>query len=258
MINLIRGDFEMALEFRNVGKKFENSNRYTLKDMNITIEDGEFVCIVGESGCGKSTLLNLAAGLERPSEGGIYLDGKAITGPGADRTVMFQEHGLYPWLTVEENVKFGMQLQKVDKKEQEERAAKYLKMVHLQGYEKYRIHQLSGGMRQRVALARALTMDSKILLMDEPFSALDKQTSNRLREELETIWLKTKKTVLFITHSVEEAVYLGDRVIVLSSTYKGVRDIVPIELPRPREVYDEAFVEYRHRLLREVKSGMPA
>ena len=193
------------------------------------------------------------AGLEEITSGEIILEGKPVTGPGADRTVMFQEHGLYPWLNVIENVKFGMKLAGLSKKEQEERAMKYLRMVHLEEYKDYPIHQLSGGMRQRVALARALTMDSKVLLMDEPFSALDKQTSNFLREELEQIWLETKKTILFITHSVEEAVYLADRVVVLSPDTQRIAEIVDVHLPRPRHVYSEEFVELRHRILDEVR-----
>lgn len=243
----------MSLVINNLSKKFDNSDKSTLKEISLEIEAGEFVCIVGQSGCGKSTLLNLVAGLEEITSGEIILEGKPVTGPGADRTVMFQEHGLYPWLNVIENVKFGMKLAGLSKKEQEERAMKYLRMVHLEEYKDYPIHQLSGGMRQRVALARALTMDSKVLLMDEPFSALDKQTSNFLREELEQIWLETKKTILFITHSVEEAVYLADRVVVLSPDTQKITEIVDVHLPRPRHVYSEEFVELRHRILDEVR-----
>ena len=243
----------MSLVINNLSKKFDNSDKSTLKEISLEIEAGEFVCIVGQSGCGKSTLLNLVAGLGEITSGEIILEGKPVTGPGADRTVMFQEHGLYPWLNVIENVKFGMKLAGLSKKEQEERAMKYLRMVHLEEYKDYPIHQLSGGMRQRVALARALTMDSKVLLMDEPFSALDKQTSNFLREELEQIWLETKKTILFITHSVEEAVYLADRVVVLSPDTQRIAEIVDVHLPRPRHVYSEEFVELRHRILDEVR-----
>lgn len=244
----------MGLTFKGVSKKFDTSENAILKNIDLTIEPGEFVCIVGESGCGKSTLLNLAAGLEMPTEGHIYLDGEEVKPPSAERTVMFQEHGLYPWLSVIDNVKFGMKLEGVPKKEQEERALHYLDMVHLTEYKDYYIHQLSGGMRQRTALARALTINSKILLMDEPFSALDKQTSNRLREELQKIWMKTKKTVLFITHSVEEAIYLADRVVVLSPRKNGVSDIIDVNLPRPREIYSNEFVELRKRILGEVRS----
>ena len=175
--------------------------------------------------------------------------------PGSERTVMFQEHALFPWLNVIQNIKFGMEINGVPKKEQDCRAEKYLKMMQLEDYKNYAIHQLSGGMRQRVALARAFTMDSEILLMDEPFSALDKQTSNHLRQELQDIWMKTHKTIFFITHSVEEAVYLGDRVVVMSGEDGGIKNIVPIELDRPRHVYNEDFITYRHKILEEIQGG---
>ncbi len=245
----------MALEIRNLCKHFDNNEQATLKEISLDIADGEFVCIVGQSGCGKSTLLNLVAGLLTPTSGEILLDGKVITGPGADRTVMFQEHGLFPWLNVIDNVKFGMKLAGIPKAEQEERAMHYLDMVHLSQYRDYPIHQISGGMRQRTALARALTMDSKVLLMDEPFSALDKQTSNQLRVELQRIWMETKRTILFITHSVEEAVYLGERVVVLSADPEKEMQIVPIALERPRHVHSPEFVEYRHQILEQIRGG---
>ncbi len=244
----------MSLVMKNLGKHFDNAEKPTLKDINLEIRDGEFVSIVGRSGCGKSTLLNLVAGLDKPTDGEIFLNGEPVTGPGADRTVMFQEHGLYPWLNVIDNVKFGMRLHGLPKEEQNAKAEKYLRMVHLWEYRDYPLHQISGGMRQRTALARALTMDSKLLLMDEPFSALDKQTSNRLREELQNIWMETHQTIFFITHSVEEAVFLSDRVVVLSPEKQGIKDIIQIDLKRPRHVYDvPEFVDLRHRILEEVR-----
>ena len=243
----------MSLVIQNLSKQFSNSNEHTLQNINLEIQDGEFVCVVGTSGCGKSTLLNLIAGLEKPTGGRILLDDEEITQPGAERTVMFQEHGLFPWLNTMDNVTFGMKLHGVPKDVQEEKASRYLKLVNLYEYQDYPIHQLSGGLRQRTALARALTMDSKILLMDEPFASLDKQTSNRLREELERIWMETKRTIFFITHSVEEAVYLADRVVVLSAETHGIKDIVPIELERPRHVYSPEFMELRHMLLGKVR-----
>ena len=175
----------MSLVLKNVSKVFEDSKEDVLNEINLEIEKGEFVCVVGRSGCGKSTLLNLIAGLEKPTEGEILLNSRPVTGPGSDRIVMFQEHALFPWLNVIQNVEFGMKIAGILQKEREERALSNLRMVGLEEYKDYAIHQLSGGMRQRVALARALTLDSEILLMDEPFSALDKQTSNRLREELQ-------------------------------------------------------------------------
>lgn len=243
----------MSLVLKNVSKIFDNANQATLHQVDLEIQKGEFLCVVGRSGCGKSTLLNLIAGLEKPTTGEIILNGKKVTGPGADRTVMFQEHALFPWLNVIQNVKFGMEMTGVPKEEQEKRAEKYLEMMQLTEYKEYAIHQLSGGMRQRVALARAFTMDSEILLMDEPFSALDKQTSNRLRKELQEIWMKTRKTIFFITHSVEEAVFLGDRIAVMSAEKGNIQNIVTVDLERPRHVYDEKFIEYRHRILDEIQ-----
>lgn len=243
----------MSLIIRNLSKQFNNSDENTLQNVNLEIKSGEFVCVVGSSGCGKSTLLNMIAGLEKPTSGEIILDEQEITEPGSDRIVMFQEHGLFPWLNVIDNVKFGMKMHGVPKEEQEKKAEHYLKLVNLYDYKNYPIHQLSGGMRQRTALARALTMDSKILLMDEPFASLDKQTSNRLREELQRIWMQTKRTIFFITHSVEEAIYLADRVVVLSPDTHSIKDIISINLERPRHVYSPEFTELRHIVLEEVR-----
>lgn len=243
----------MILELKHITKTFDNTVKETLQDISLSVEEGAFVCIVGPSGCGKSTLLNIAAGLEQPSEGEVYVDGERVNAPGADRVVMFQESALFPWLTVEENVRFGMKMAKIPKEEQEIRLEKYLKMVQLSQFKSYYPHEISGGMKQRAALARALTLDSKILLMDEPFSALDKQTINILRKELEQIWEQTKKTILYITHSVEEAVYFADRVVVLSDNPGEIKEIIPVDLPRPREIEDEAFVRLRGRILKNIK-----
>lgn len=241
------------LELKKVGKTFPDTVKRTLKDIDLVVEDGEFICLVGPSGCGKTTLLNLVAGLEKPTSGELLLDGAPITGPGADRVVMFQDAALYPWLNVQENVMLGMEFIGVSKEERIKRAEHYLKLVHLFEFRQYPIHQLSGGMRQRAALARALCMDSKLLLMDEPFSALDKQTTNMLRAELEQIWLQTKKTVLFVTHSVEEAVYFADRIVVLSDNPGQVKEIMSCELKRPRQIDSEEFLHVRQQLLESVK-----
>ncbi len=240
----------MSLKIENVSKMYPNAKKAILKDVSLEVMPGEFVCLVGPSGCGKSTLLNLIAGLELPSEGKITLNGKEITGPGSDRVVMFQEPALFPWLNVIDNVKFGMKAAGMEEREQEERAEKYLRMVHLLNYRNYKISELSGGMRQRAALARALTMDSQVLLMDEPFSALDKQTKNILRDEIEKIWMETKKTVVFVTHSVEEAVFFGTSVVLMGVYPGGIRKIVPIELERPRQIDSKEFVELRAELLK--------
>ena len=245
-----------VLEFDKVTKSFaktdSNEITHALAEVNLTIQPGEFVSIVGTSGCGKSTILRLIAGLIRPTTGEIRLGGKPIAGAGPDRGMVFQKATLFPWLTVEKNVSFSLRMQK---KQDKELVEHMLKMVGLEDFRKDYPHQLSGGMRQRVALARAFTMDSEILLMDEPFSALDKQTSNHLRQELQDIWMKTHKTIFFITHSVEEAVYLGDRVVVMSGEDGGIKNIVPIELDRPRHVYNEDFIAYRHKILEEIQGG---
>lgn len=241
------------LELQGVGKQYPNTIKESLSDINLTISEKEFICIVGPSGCGKTTLLNLVAGLEQPTAGKILLDGEMICGPGADRVVMFQEAALFPWKNVLENVMLGMEFIKVPRKEREERARHYLKLVGLEEFMEYPIHQLSGGMKQRAALARALSMNSKLLLMDEPFSALDKQTTNMLRGELEQIWMKQEKTILFVTHSVEEAVYFADRIVVLSQHPGRIKAVFPCSLPRPRDTVNPEFVALRHRILEEVK-----
>lgn len=243
----------MPININHVSKTFSGSERETLHDIHLDIADGEFICIVGPSGCGKSTLLNIVAGLETATEGTVEVDGKPITGPGADRMVMFQEAALYPWLNVLDNVKLGMRFARVSKEEQQERAERYLKMVQLYDFRHYPVHQLSGGMKQRTALARSLALDSKVLLMDEPFSALDKQTINILRQELEDIWLKTKRTILFVTHSVEEAVFFADRVVVLSENPGQIQKIYSIDVGRPRQIDEEHFINLRHEILQEVR-----
>lgn len=243
----------MALSIRDVSKMFDNSKKDTLSSINLEIQDGEFVCFVGPSGCGKSTLLNIVAGLDQPTSGEVLLDGQKVTGPGSDRVVMFQEAALFPWLNVIDNVKFGMEIAGLSKKEQEEKAHHYLKMVQLWDFRHYAIHEISGGMKQRTALARSLSLDSKVLLMDEPFSALDKQTTNTLRDELVNIWLETKKTILFVTHSVEEAVFLADRIVVLSDNPGEIKKIYEVNMERPRHIEEPGFVELRKDILNQVR-----
>lgn len=243
----------MYLTLNCVSKLFTNSDKETLQDISLSVEKGEFICIVGPSGCGKSTLLNLVAGLDAPTSGSIVLDRAEITGPGADRVVMFQEAALYPWLNVMENVMFGLEAAGYPKDARREIAEKYLKLVRLWHYRDYPIHQISGGMKQRAALARALALDSKLLLMDEPFSALDKQTIHILRSELEEIWEKNRRTILYVTHSVEEAVYFADRVVVMAENPGRIREIVPIPFDRPRNIEKPAFVAMRKQILSGVQ-----
>ena len=228
----------MAIKVENIEKKFFGKSKvtHTLSDINLEFKKGEFICLLGPSGCGKSTLLNIVAGLETPTRGKVYLNDSEIKGVGVDRAVMFQESALFPWLKVIENVEFGMKVAGVSKVKRREKAMEYLKMVHLTKFKDSYVHELSGGMRQRVALARALTLDSEVLLMDEPFSALDSQTKSILQTELQKIWWETKKTIIFVTHNVEEAVFLADRIIVMSANPGKVKKEFKIELGRPRKV----------------------
>jgi len=200
------------------------------------VQPGEFLCIVGPSGCGKSTLLHLIASLQHPSSGTIAIDDEAVSTPGTDRILMFQEHGLFPWLTVSQNVEFGMKMKGLSKAERGERVRHYLRLVHLSQFQDSRPHQLSGGMRQRVALARALATEPDVLLMDEPFAALDAQTRDMLHDELEKIWAETGCTIIFVTHNVREAVRLGDRVALMTFRPGQVKQEFIVNLPRPRHL----------------------
>ena len=216
-----------------------------LSRISLEIQDQEFICILGPSGCGKTTLLRIIAGLESATSGTISLDGTAITKPSPRMAMIFQEYSLYPWRNVQENVALGLEFRGLKKPEREEDAKKYIELVGLKGFEHSFPYELSGGMRQRVAVARALA----ILLMDEPFGALDAQTRNRMQQELLRIWQKTKKTILFVTHSVDEAVFLADRIVVLTRRPGSVREIITIPGERPRERTSEEFGQIRRHLL---------
>jgi len=225
---------EICLSYRTqVGERL-----LALDHINLQVRAGEFVCIVGPSGCGKSTLLHLIAGLHAQTSGQVLVDGHPVQGPGTDRILIFQEHGLFPWLTVAENVEFGMKMKGVRKGERTEKMQHYLRLVHLAKFEKSYIHQLSGGMRQRVAIARALATEPDVLLMDEPFGALDAQTRDLLHDELERIWSDSGRTIIFVTHNVREAVRLGDRVVLLTFRPGRVKSEFPVNLPRPRSLED--------------------
>ena len=236
------------IELINVSKTFTNPYKAILENVNLTIKKGEFVCILGSSGVGKSTLLNMVAGLEKASSGKVMLNGKEIKGPGKDRVVMFQESALFPWLTVSKNVQFGGKIAGVPVREREQRAEKYLEMVGLGEYKDYRIEQLSGGMKQRVALARALAMDSEVLLMNEPFSALDGDTKHKLWDEVDHIRRETKKTVLMVTHSVKEAVFLADRIIELYPEHGGIKAEYQIEIKGNRKDHEQEMQEMIERI----------
>ncbi len=248
----------VPLEIAGVSKTFAGRGRTVdaLLPVDLSIAAGEFVCIVGPSGCGKSTLLSIIAGLETASSGSIRVNGKQVSGPGIDRVLLFQEAALFPWLDVQHNVEFGLRQAGVPSKKRAELAHHFIELVHLQGFERSYVHQLSGGMRQRVAIARALAIDPEVLLMDEPFGALDALTRDRLHVELEAIWTATQKTVVFVTHNVREAVALGDRVLVFSPRPGRIIDEFRIDLPRPRLLEDHSVVDESSKILKTLKGGI--
>ena len=243
------------LELKNVVKKFVSEKKEILAVDNVsfTVDNNEFLSIVGPSGCGKSTLLRMIAGLEKPTSGEILLEGKKIEKPDAERGMVFQQYTLLPWRTVLGNVAFGLEIKGAPKEERNEIAKKFIKMIGLEGFEDSYPYELSGGMQQRVAIARTLANDPKIVLMDEPFGALDTQTRTILQNELLKIWEKDKKTVVFITHSVEEAVYLSDRVTIMTARPGKVKDIVDISLDRPRKRNTVEFLEYKKQIVDKLK-----
>lgn len=240
---------DICLSYRaQTGEQF-----LALDHVSLHVNTGEFVCVVGPSGCGKSTLLHLIAGLHRQSSGEIWLDGTPVEGPGTDRIMIFQEHALFPWLTVGENVAFGMKMKGIPRAEREERTRYYLRLVHLGKFENSYIHQLSGGMRQRVAIARALATEPDVLLMDEPFAALDAQTRDILHDELERIWAETGRTIIFVTHNVREAVRLGDRVVLLTFRPGRVKSEFSVDLPRPRHLEDPEVAATAREVLDQLR-----
>jgi len=241
----------MELVSRDVWLEYgagRGNSTVALEDINLTVREGEFVTIVGPSGCGKSSFLNLVAGFLTPTRGTLLLDGAPIRGPGADRGFVFQEHALFPWMTVERNIGYGPRTNGQPKAEVERRVADLLELVGLQRFAKAWPKQLSGGMKQRVAIARALANGPTMLLMDEPFAALDAQTRRFLQDELLRIWSRTGTTILFITHSIDEAVLLSDRIAVMTARPGRIKEIIEPELPRPRDENSIAFVETRRRV----------
>ncbi|MEF8800231.1 MAG: ABC transporter ATP-binding protein [Halolamina sp.] len=239
----------------DVGKRFEGRQTVqALEGVSFAVEDGEFVCIVGPSGCGKTTLFRIIAGLETPTSGEVRLAGKPVVGPGTDRGMVFQEYGLFPWRTVAGNVAFGLEQQELSTAERDDRVEEMLELVGLTEFADAYPKGLSGGMKQRVGIARALAVDPETLLMDEPFASVDAQTRGMLHDELLSVWEETGKTVLFVTHNVEEAVTLADRIVVMAPSPGRVQEIVDVTLDRPRERTEEAFaerVEYVRGLISE-------
>lgn len=247
---------------KDVTKRFVESRTGSvvtaIEDINFSIDEGQFVCLVGPSGCGKSTMLNILAGLETPTSGTVILNGNHVVGTGPDRIIVFQENALFPWLRVIENVEFGLKMAGVDKAKRYEIAIRYLDMMQLTKFAQSYIYQLSGGMKQRVAIARALVMDPEVLLMDEPFAALDSQTRDLLLVELQLIWAKTRKTIVFVTHNILESVCLGDKVIVFTSRPGHLKKEITVDYRRPRLSEDSNLQPYYRTILDEVKSEMIA
>jgi NitT/TauT family transport system ATP-binding protein len=225
-------------------------------DVSLDVAEGEFVVVIGPSGCGKSTLLYIVGGFEAPTGGSVTVDGRPVTGPGPDRGIVFQEFVLYPWRTVWGNIAFGLEARRAKRAELEARVAEFVRLVGLEGFEHAYPNTLSGGMKQRVAIARTLAADPAVVLMDEPFGALDAQTRNYLVGDVERIWSRQRKTFLFVTHDVREAVRLADRVVVLSPRPSEVRAVVPVELGRPRDPRDAAFIRVEEQLYAMIGSDL--
>ena len=244
------------LSIDGVSKSFHGTAGavHALDRVSLNVAEAEFVCLVGASGCGKSTLLNIIAGLEKPDSGAVHVDGKPVTGPGRQRLVMFQESALFPWLNVLGNVLFGLKLKPhLSKKDRLDVARYYLELVGLTRFERANIHELSGGMKQRVALARALAPNPRMLLMDEPFAALDALTREQLYGDLQRIWHSRRKTIVFVTHNVREAACLGDRVILFSPHPGRVKEQFIVDLPRPRDINSVDLAEYSSEITRALK-----
>jgi len=245
----------VKLEIKGIVKYFKHESHklMALDGVNLKVEDGDFVCLVGPSGCGKSTLLRIIAGLETPDEGQVLFDGKPLTTTGPERIMVFQEGALFPWLKVQDNVEFGLKMAGIPKEERDQISKRYLDMMQLTKFADSFTYQLSTGMKQRVAIARALVMDPDVLLMDEPFASLDAQTRDLLLVEMQLIWEKTKKTILFVTHNVAEASVLGTKVAVFSNRPSKIKRLFSIDFKRPRLVEDEILLEVQQEILSELR-----
>jgi len=238
----------MKVEVKNIGMTYGNVR--VLENIDLSVQAGEFVCLLGPSGCGKSTLLNIVGGFVTPLEGSVSIDGERVNGPDPRRIFVFQERGVFPWLTVEENIGFG--LFRESEKEKRERIQYYVNLVGLRGFEKSYPRELSGGMKQRLEVARALAVNPDVLYLDEPFGALDSITRLQMRRELLRIWHAERKTILFVTHDIEESVQLADRVVVLSARPGRVRRIVDIDIPHPRDLSDPRYIALRDEIFGEI------
>ncbi|MDF2422031.1 MAG: ABC transporter ATP-binding protein [Nitrosopumilus sp.] len=243
------------LEAKNIVKYFSHDSHKlkALGGVNLKVEAGDFVCLVGPSGCGKSTFLRIVAGLEKPDEGQILFDGRNVTETGPERIMVFQEGALFPWLKVQDNVEFGLKMAGIPKEERAKISHGYLDMMQLTNFADSYTYQLSTGMKQRVAIARALVMDPDVLLMDEPFAALDAQTRDLLLVEMQLIWEKTKKTILFVTHSVSEAAILGTKIVIFSNRPSVIKKEFDNNFPRPRITEDESLLKFQRDILAELR-----
>jgi NitT/TauT family transport system ATP-binding protein len=247
------------LQIKNITMKFLTRHKQDLlaiDNLSLDVADREFISIVGPSGCGKSTLLRIVAGLIEPTCGEVWLNGRRIKGPGADRGMVFQSYTLFHWLTVQGNVEFGLQIKRIPKTQREELVRKYLEMVGLKGFERHYPKELSGGMMQRVAIARALANDPEVLLMDEPFGALDAQTRIIMQELLMNLWQQTPKTILFVTHDIDEAIFLSDRVYIMTARPGRIKQVLEVDLPRPRYLEiltTPVFIQMKRTVLNSIR-----
>ncbi len=243
----------MPIEVKNINKSFiskKNEQLSVLKDINLTIDDGELVCLLGPSGCGKTTLLRLIAGLDQPTSGEIIANGEKVVEPSGDRAVIFQQYSLFPWLTVLQNVTFGLEMtNKGSKEENIETAERYLTRVGLIDFKDSYPHELSGGMKQRVAIIRSLLNHSPILLMDEPFSALDMQNRHKLQEQLIGVWKRFENTIVFVTHDVDEAVYLADKIVIMDKNPGRINKIIEVDIERPRKRDSKEFIALQESIV---------
>src|SRR6267378_7586866 len=246
------------LEMKNVGKTYSQNGRSieALRGANLRVKKGEFICLIGASGCGKSTLLRMTAGFESATSGETLMWGVPIAGPGPSRGMVFQDYGLFPWLNVRDNIGFGPKSRGRTRAETRETVDQFIDLVGLQRFADVHPHQLSGGMKQRVAIARVLANDAEVVLMDEPFGALDAMTRERLQDELVDIWSRTGLTVIFVTHSIEEAIFLADRVVVMSPGPGRIDNEYAIDLPRPRDIAAPEFNDIRRELARKLHSNL--
>ena len=247
----------MSIEIKNINKSFDGrgKNLSVLEDINLTIDDGEFVCLLGPSGCGKTTLLRLIAGLDNPTSGEVVANGEVVEKPSGDRAVIFQQYSLFPWLTVLQNVTFGLEMSGGSKEENIQAAERYLQSVGLLEFKDSYPHELSGGMKQRVAIIRSLLNHSPILLMDEPFSALDMQNRHKLQEQLIGVWKRFENTIVFVTHDVDEAVYLADKIVIMDKNPGRIAYVVDVDIERPRKRDSKEFITLQERIVEDLDMG---